>query len=273
MGCGGAVDGYASGTVGIGNGLLNLADAAAKTAAFVGAERNYLLAGKVVALQESEHSHGRKAPPVGIAKDDGVVLLHVLHPGGEFRTGLGPEFVFGLLDADHIVRRILLHGIYLENIGIRKLCLDLLYDNLIIAFCKVSDAAANIILPAAGVKSDKCLSHSRNQLTDAKFGDLAGLPVIDFSRKIIEFSKYRRDQIDLLRSWYYCQNLPPTVTFSVAAGEVAFLGQTGSERLYGPGRAMNLLCQLLLSSLGIRFKETQDSKFLQSAIQSAIFAL
>ena len=60
-----------------------------------------------------------------------------------------PEWILRLVDADHIVRRILLHGIDLEDIGIRKQSLDLLYDNFIIAFCKVADAAVNIILPAA----------------------------------------------------------------------------------------------------------------------------
>ena len=126
MGGGGAVDGYAGGEVGIGNGHLDLADAAAKAAAFVGAERNDLLSGKVIALQEGENGHRRKAPPIGIAQDDGVVLVHVLHLGGKFRTGLGAEFLLGLLDADHIVRRVLLHGIYPENIGLRKLRLDFL---------------------------------------------------------------------------------------------------------------------------------------------------
>ena len=113
------------------------------------AERNNLLSGKVVALQEREHRHRRKAPPIGIAQDNGVVLVHVFHPGGEFRTGFCAEFLLCLINADHIVRRILLHGIDLEEIGIRKLCLDLLYDNFIIAFCKVSDAAVDIVLPAA----------------------------------------------------------------------------------------------------------------------------
>ena len=47
MGCGSTVDGNAGGEVRSGNRVLDLADAAAKAAALVGAERNDLLAGEI----------------------------------------------------------------------------------------------------------------------------------------------------------------------------------------------------------------------------------
>ena len=186
MGGGGSMDGYSGCEIGIRNRHLDLTDAAAETAALMGAERNDLLSGEVVALQESENGHGRKAPPIGIAQDYGIVLIHILHFGRELGTGLGTKLFLGLVDADHIVRRVLFYGVYLENIGIGKLRLDLLYDNFVIALCKVAYASVNIILPAAGIECDKCLCHSCYQLTDAKIGVFAKCPVIDFSQEIIE---------------------------------------------------------------------------------------
>ena len=55
MGGRGAVNGDASGEIGLGNGHLDLADAAAKAAALMGTERDNLLAGEIIALQECEN--------------------------------------------------------------------------------------------------------------------------------------------------------------------------------------------------------------------------
>ena len=107
----------------------------------MGAERDNLLSGEIITLQECENSHRRNAPPVGIAQDNGVVLVHILHLGGELRTGFCTEFLFGLLDTDHIVLRVLLYRINLEDIGLREERLNLLYNNPIIAFGQVTDAA------------------------------------------------------------------------------------------------------------------------------------
>ena len=162
MGGRGAVNGDASGEIGLGNGHLDLADAAAKAAALMGAERDNLLAGEIIALQECENSHRRHAPPIGIAEDDGVVLIHVLHRSGKFRTGLSAKLLLSLLDANHIIVGIFPHSFDPEDIGLRKLGLNLLNDNLLVAFGKEADAAVHPVFSTAGEECDKCLCHNRD---------------------------------------------------------------------------------------------------------------
>ena len=179
------MNGYASGKVGFRNGHLNLSDAAAQAAAFVRAEGNDFLSGKVIALKKGEYRHRRKTPPTRIAKDYSVVLINVFHLCGELRTCLGVKFLLGLLDADHIVVGVFLHGVDLENIGLGKLRLNLVNDNLIVAFGKETDAAVHPVFSTTGVESDKCLCHNCDQLTDAKVGRFSRRLVINYSGIII----------------------------------------------------------------------------------------
>ena len=84
--------------IGPGNSHFDLSDAAAKAAAFMGAERDNLLSRKIIAFQEGKNSHRRQSPPAWIAENDGIVLVHILYLCGEFRTSLVAEFLLGLLN-------------------------------------------------------------------------------------------------------------------------------------------------------------------------------
>ena len=54
----------------------------------MGDQRADGLAGEIVAFQEGKHRHGHGRPPVGEGNNDGVILLHVLHPRRQFWSGV-----------------------------------------------------------------------------------------------------------------------------------------------------------------------------------------
>ena len=90
--------------LGIRDQLRNIALTASKGAALMGAEWNHCFSRKIIAFQKGEHSHGHGPPPVGVANENCVVGVHILHGGRQFRPcviilllpGLGNQIVIFL---------------------------------------------------------------------------------------------------------------------------------------------------------------------------------
>lgn len=97
--------------------LLDEAFAATHSTAFVGAERDDGLAREVVAFEESIADHGHGAPPVGITKYDGVVLVDAVQWILHFRTSLFPQFFLGFFNAGHVRFGVFVRRVNLEHVG------------------------------------------------------------------------------------------------------------------------------------------------------------
>lgn len=65
----------------------------AKTATFMGAERNNILAGEIMAFQKSVYRHRHFRPPVRIADKHGVVFRKIIHGTGNGWSCLLPLFL------------------------------------------------------------------------------------------------------------------------------------------------------------------------------------
>ena len=59
----------------------------------MGTQRNELLSGQIIVIQEGEYAHGCSTAPAGEAYKNGVVAGDIVHKAFDFGTGIGLEFL------------------------------------------------------------------------------------------------------------------------------------------------------------------------------------
>lgn len=132
-------------------GFLDITHRRAHTRTLVGAEGNDGLAAEIEAFKERIHHHRHRAPPVGIAKDDGIVSVDAVNLVFQLRPSLLAQLGLGPVDTFVIIFRILVGRVNMVNIGIGQQGFQLFNNHFGITLLEVANRTVPIVFSATGV--------------------------------------------------------------------------------------------------------------------------